>query len=136
MVPGSSHTPVLAVRSGQLMIYLQSPKPGRTGPRIPTPLPAKALGQPSGCVKGSITALKDLLYFSKNAGVYPSVARQGWGATFFSCNSFKTLLLLCFFSPRLQVWYPSKKPNECAFRQERRASDPQPLALNNSNRPF
>lgn len=65
MVPGSSHTPVLAVRSGQLMIYLQSPKPGRTRSRIPTPLPAKALGQPSGCVKGSITALKDLLYFTR-----------------------------------------------------------------------
>lgn len=35
MVPGSSHIPILAVRSGQLVIYLQRPKLGRTGPRIP-----------------------------------------------------------------------------------------------------
>lgn len=32
-----------------------------SAPLLPTPLPAKALGQPS----GSITALKDLLYFTR-----------------------------------------------------------------------
>lgn len=95
VVPGSGHIPVLAVTSGQLMIYLQSPKLGRTGPRIPGchdshAAPGKACSQSSGCVKGSTCALKGFLHFYKNAGAYLSTlavawqggAGVGWGTLF------------------------------------------------------
>lgn len=152
MVLGFGHIPVLAVRSGQLMIYLQSPKLGRTGPRIPAchgshATPGKARSQPLGvcegcylCPTGPPPLLQELRGLAFNL-----VAWQGWGG-----GGGYILLLHPFQDPLASMFLLSKVT--CVVSQHSqqeaqgthiqkeetrvRPSRLQPLTLNNIKQAF
>lgn len=87
-------------------------------------------------MKDPIHALKYYLYFCKNTGAYLSILPVAWGATFFSCTCFWTLLLLCFFPPRLHVWHPKHCQQEVQcmhIRTERSTGGPPETRLQPSH---